>query len=63
MIYKHVVKVFKMLHPIVDDGVIVCEVGTKHSTQCDTSIMAHCYMRMSQQTTQLYVLSDMGNLL
>ena len=60
MICKHTVKVFKMLHPGVDDGVIVCEVGTKHGTQCATP-MAHCYTRMSQQTIQLHVPSDVDS--
>ena len=36
MIYKHTVKVFKMLHPDVDDGVIFREVGTKYSIDCRT---------------------------
>jgi len=60
MICKHTVKVFKMLHHEVHDGVIVREVGTIHGTQ-RTTPTAHCYTRMSQQTTQLHIPSDVGS--
>ena len=60
MICKHIIKVFKILHPGADNGVIICEAGTKHGTQCATP-MTHCYMRMSQQSTQLRVPFDVDN--
>ena len=58
MICQHIVKVFKMLHLGVDDGVIVCEAGPKHSVQHGIP-MAQCYMQLSQQTTKLHTLSNM----
>ena len=60
MICKHTVKVFKLLHPGVDDGIIVRKAGTKHGTNRSTP-MAHAYSRMSQQTTRLHVPSDVGS--
>lgn len=36
MIYKHIMKMFKMLHPNIDDGVIVCEAGTTHDVDQNT---------------------------
>lgn len=45
MICKHIVKVFKMLHPNVDDNIMVCEVGTKYNVQHNT-LMTYCYMRL-----------------
>ena len=60
MICKHTVKVLKVLHPKVEDGVIVREAGTKHGTQFATP-MAHCYTRMLQQIIQLHVPSDVDN--
>ena len=49
-----------MLHLGVDNDVIVYEAGTKHEIQCATP-MTHCYTKMSQQTTQLHVLFDVGS--
>ena len=60
MICKHTIKVFKMLHPGIDDGVIVREAGTRHGTQRGTPV-ARCYSRLSQQTTQIYVPDDVGS--
>ena len=45
MICKHTVKVFKMLHPDIKDGVIVREAGTRHGVDRITP-MAQCYSKV-----------------
>ena len=57
MICKHTIKVFKMLHPGIEDGAIVREAGTRHGTRRCTPL-ADCYTRLSQQTTHIYVPDD-----
>jgi hypothetical protein len=47
MICKHTVKVFKMLHLDIKDGVIVREVGTRHEVDRITP-MSHCYSKVPQ---------------
>ena len=59
MICKHTIKVFKMLNPGIEDGAIVREAGTRHGTERGTP-MKHCYARLSQQTTEIYVPDDVG---
>ena len=49
MICKHTVKVFKMLHPHVDDGIIVREAGTKHGVDRATP-MSQSFMDLSQRS-------------
>ena len=44
MICKHTMKVFKMLHPDIKDGVIVREVGTMHGVDRATP-MSQCYSK------------------
>jgi hypothetical protein len=48
MICKHIVKVFKMLHPHVVEGIIVREVGTKHSVDRATP-MSQSFTDLSQR--------------
>lgn len=60
MICKHTIKVFKMLHPGIEDGAIVREAGTRHGTQRDTP-MKHVYARLSQQTTEIHVPDGVGS--
>ena len=60
MICKHCIKVFKMLHPGIQDGLIVREAGTRHGTQRGTP-MKHVYKRISQQTTQPHVPDGQDN--
>lgn len=45
MICKHTVKVFKMLHPDIMDGVIVREAGTRHGVDRNTP-MSLCYSKI-----------------
>jgi hypothetical protein len=47
MMCKHTVKVFKMLHPDIKDGVIVRDVDTLHGVQ-HAIPMAQCYYVLSQ---------------
>ena len=47
MMCKHTVKVFKMLHPNIEDGVIVREAGTLHGVHRATP-MAQCFSTLSQ---------------
>ena len=51
MICKPTIKVFKMLHPGIEDGAIVHEASTRHGTQRDIP-MKHCYAPLSQQTIE-----------
>ena len=60
MICNHTIKVFKMLHLGIEDGAIVHEAGTRHGTQRGTS-MKHCYVQLSQQTTEIHVPEDVGS--
>ena len=45
MICKHTVKVFKMLHPDIEDGFIVREAGTRHGVD-RTTPMSQCYAKV-----------------
>jgi hypothetical protein len=49
---KHTVKVFKMLHPEVKDGVIFCEAGTKHGIDRATPL-SQCFARPPQHAISL----------
>ena len=44
MICKHTVKVFKMLHPEVDDGVLFREAGSKHGIDRET-LLSQCFSK------------------
>lgn len=57
MICKRIVKVFKMLHPSINDSVIVHEAGTKHSVD-HAILIFQCYTNLSQQSTQLHTPVD-----
>jgi hypothetical protein len=57
MICKHTVKFFKMLHPHVDDGTMVLEVGTKHGVDRATP-MSQSFMSLSQPSTHIHVAPD-----
>lgn len=46
MIYKHIMKVSKMLHPDIKDGVIVREARILHCVDCYTP-MSKCYSTLS----------------
>ena len=52
MICKHTMKVFKMLHPDVEDGVIFREAGTKHGIDRATPL-SQCFTRPTQQPIPL----------
>ena len=52
MMCKHTVKVFKILHPDVEDGVIFREVDTKHGIYRATSL-SQCFARPEQQAISL----------
>ena len=54
MICKHIVKVFKMLHPHVDDGTMVLEAGTKHGVDRAT-LMSQSFTGLSQPSTHIHV--------
>ena len=45
MICKHTMKVFKMLHPEIEDGIIVRHAGTEHGTQ-RTLTLSQCFANM-----------------
>ena len=47
MLCKHIMKVFKMLHLDIQDGVIVREAGTLHGVDRGTPI-SQCYSKVPQ---------------
>ena len=57
MICKHTVKVFKMLHPHVDDGTMVLKAGTKHGVDRATP-MSQSFMSLSQPSTHIHAAPD-----
>ena len=57
MMCKHTVKVFKMLHPDVEDGVIFREADTKHGINRATPL-SQCFARPEQQAISLDVRSS-----
>ena len=57
MICKHIVKVFKMLHPNVDDGIMVLEAGTKHGVDRATP-MSKFVTNLSQHSTDIHIAPD-----
>ena len=56
MICKHTVKVFKMLHPNVDDGTMVLEAGTKHGVDRATP-MSQSFTNLSQHSIHIQTAS------
>ena len=57
MICKHIVKVFKMFHPHVDDGIMVLEAGTKHCMD-HTTPMSQSFTSLFQPSTHIHVAPD-----
>ena len=62
MLCKHTVKVFKMLHPDIKDGLIVREAGTMHGVDRATP-MSQCYSKPPEANPLegLAQLKDIGN--
>ena len=52
MMCKHTVKVFKMLHPDVEDGVIFREAGTKHGIDRETQL-SQCFSKLAEEPPHL----------
>ena len=52
MICKHTVKVFKMLHPDVEDGVIFREAGTKYGIDRET-LLSRCFSKPAEEPPHL----------
>ena len=62
MICKYTIKVFKMLHPNIDNSIIVCKAGTKHGVDCGTS-MSLSFTNLSQQINHIHTASDAAPIL
>ena len=61
MICKHIVKVFKMLHPNINDGIMVLKAGTKHGMNRATPL-SQSSMNIFQQSTHIRTTLDIATI-
>lgn len=56
---KHTIKVFKMLHPDINDSATVYKASTKYRLDCTTP-MLQSFINMSQHSTKSYSTTDVA---